>query len=271
MAKKFQKRNFCMYCGNTNLSKEHIFPRWLQQYIPPPAYRGGHSTSIVRSEGHVEIRFEKENRLGDILNKTVRSVCVTCNNEWMSALQNDAKPLIVDLIQRFHLPNSETERRIIAAWVVMTALSWEQLDKATSTSNIKERSVLKQKIEPPENWFVFIGEFHGDMRSKRIRRRAGLGHRENFPDIVSSHQTTTFAFGKVAFAAYSSNNFTKLEPSDLEQEYGMVCIWPCYSPLLVSTSPLTDLDLDDIAEVVSNYLSPESESLKVLNSAVRLM
>lgn len=271
MAKKTQKRNFCMYCGNGNLSKEHVFPKWLQQYVPTPAYRSGHSVSVVNGDS-VEVRLDKDNRLGDLLTRKVRAVCVTCNNEWMSALQNSAKPLIVGLMQNFELPNSDIERRIIAAWVVMTALSWERLDETTATSSSEERFFLKQELEPPKNWFVFIGRFSGEMRSRRIRRRTGLGRNKNCPDTVINHQTTTFAFGKVAFAAYSSKNFTELEPSDMEKEYGMVCIWPRYSPIGVSIPQLTDSDLDDIAELISSYVPAENEkSLDLLNLIARGM
>ena len=54
----------------------------------------------------------------------LKDVCETCNNGWMSKLEEDAKPIILDLIRNQRdLSNLNVEERgILAAWAGKTAV-----------------------------------------------------------------------------------------------------------------------------------------------------
>ncbi len=109
----------CIGCGPTTSrpSGEHIFSKWLLKEFDPNAsmpllrqHRDGSQQQV-----RVEIKLDSF-RLKD--------VCETCNNGWMSKLEEDAKPIILDLIRNQRdLSNLNAEERgILAAWAGKTAV-----------------------------------------------------------------------------------------------------------------------------------------------------
>jgi len=114
-----QEKMDCLACGPTasRASNEHVFSKWpLKEFEPDasmPLYR--------RLDDGTEKQTRKDVRLDSF---RLKEVCDSCNNGWMSKLENDAKPAIVDLIRgRRELTSlTEEERKIVAGWAGKTAI-----------------------------------------------------------------------------------------------------------------------------------------------------
>jgi hypothetical protein len=110
----------CVFCGRSPDTKEHIFPRWLDRYLPngrrqelEQARYGTGGYDITRSS--VGLDF------------TVRKVCARCNGGWMSALEADSIDVLDPLITRLDLRLvSLQHQRQIAVWAVKTAMMLDQ-------------------------------------------------------------------------------------------------------------------------------------------------
>lgn len=111
--------NTCIFCRSSlsgKRSSEHIFPRWIQERYD------------LSNEGVLQTHFsEKGEVLSDrhhVLKKHICGrVCETCNNGWMSKLEVDAQPLIIQLIESKKVLNNvnASDCFIIAKWASKTA------------------------------------------------------------------------------------------------------------------------------------------------------
>src|SRR5690349_3014728 len=91
----------CVFCGGLPLTREHVYPQWLQQFSAPRAYiqrEGSHQgpfpQTVVRQNAmgqYVVVDEVRGNRTPILHEVTVKSVCATCNNGWMSTLENSIR------------------------------------------------------------------------------------------------------------------------------------------------------------------------------------
>jgi hypothetical protein len=107
----------CLFCDRLDgarLTDEHVWSEWFQKALFArgarfPSYGRGKETSP--------------------LGPTVR-VCTDCNNQWMSVLENDAKPLILDMWRR-PMTLDPSEQEVLAAWATKTAIVLDAMDGPT--------------------------------------------------------------------------------------------------------------------------------------------
>jgi hypothetical protein len=79
----------CAFCGSAaSLTGEHIWSDWLSRLLGKRKVR----YNWTEADGTV-----KEYRLVG-LNAKVNIVCETCNNGWMSDLENAVKPIVQPMI-----------------------------------------------------------------------------------------------------------------------------------------------------------------------------
>ena len=106
----------CVFCGRSPLTNEHVFPRWLNRYLPQDRRQqieisryGQNGYDIVHPSIGIDIR--------------VRKVCAECNSGWMSKLEADSIPVLEPLVSTTALQLvSVREQRQIALWATKTAM-----------------------------------------------------------------------------------------------------------------------------------------------------
>ncbi len=106
----------CMFCDDPASSKEDAWPLWLVRMFPTPV---GVSVEADRKDtGHGEWRqrgyFAK-----------ARFACQSCNNGWMSDLENEAKPILQALMSNDSSALDERQRETAARWTLKTAMVFE--------------------------------------------------------------------------------------------------------------------------------------------------
>jgi hypothetical protein len=120
----------CIFCGGTGLSKEHIWSDWLGKIIPRS---DDHSQSIIRDvPGPDRIRIVEPflySHQGSMNSRKLRNVCKKCNNGWMSAIVNRAKP-------------SAEMIRDLAAWISLSSVMAEFTDLRTAVIPATDRKHL---------------------------------------------------------------------------------------------------------------------------------
>lgn len=110
----------CIFCGRSAVTNEHVFPRWLDRYLPPgrqqqleQARYGRSGFDITRPSVGLDFR--------------VRKVCGPCNNGWMSLLEEDSMEALHPLISGLDLQLVNLRRqRQIALWATKTAMIADQ-------------------------------------------------------------------------------------------------------------------------------------------------
>jgi hypothetical protein len=120
----------CAFCGLPgDRSKEHVLPRWLHAELSPlpDTYReGGAGFGLDQAEqSYAPMPSEYRESRKSLLARTTRDVCRTCNGGWMSALEEQARPILTVLIKACRdtatVRLDRTSARVLARWAVKTA------------------------------------------------------------------------------------------------------------------------------------------------------
>lgn len=96
----------CAFCDDRCGSDEHIFARWISRLLG--------EDFVVRSE-HGE-------RPARTIPLTTDRVCGSCNNNWLSVLENDCKSVLSGLILGADVQLGEAVQRQVSTWAYKTAL-----------------------------------------------------------------------------------------------------------------------------------------------------
>ena len=139
----------CLYCPNRANSKEHLFPDWLNEvlgYVHPTLLFLG-KTRGWRSDKPATHKL--------------RVVCETCNNGWMSDIEDAAKPILTPLVlgQPSHL--DVNQQQVVATWAFSRAIIGEQLSPDLKGIPADHRQWLFEHHEPPPQVRVFAAATDG--------------------------------------------------------------------------------------------------------------
>jgi hypothetical protein len=204
-----QFRRFCIYCGGTGMSKEHLWPDWLAAYVPRtlPHFKQEFAFYGKTPE---PIIYEKH-KTGDPHATRLRIVCETCNRGWMSRLQTEAKPILVRLLLRETTTLLQTEQRILARWAAVSVATGDQLDPYSAAVPQEDRDFLRTRKRPPSRWRIWLGHAPPGLEGVWIHTTAPVNsYKKQVIKIrhdgtrAPNTQSTTFVVGHVMFCAISS-------------------------------------------------------------------
>jgi hypothetical protein len=145
---------------HTPLDYEHIWGRWLRQYVRADANKHHVVAEIVGGPGRLHKR-QVDLRAGDPLQSSRKIVCKRCNSTWMSGIQNDAKNILIPLIQGRTTTLVPAAQKLIATWCAMATMTGEYLTQDAGAISISqsERDFLRDNRAPPSNWRIWIGHY----------------------------------------------------------------------------------------------------------------
>lgn len=137
----------CMFCGKTPVTKEHIWPNWLNSLLGPnnDKYRQI-STRKYPSESP-----EERSHSTTKINATSKIACGECNNGWMATMEGSAKALLAPMTTRRTATVFNLEQQIlISAWVTKTAMVLDSIFDGPDCFTQSERDAMRlQQVSPP--------------------------------------------------------------------------------------------------------------------------
>jgi hypothetical protein len=142
----------CVFCGkDRKLSKEHYFPKWLSAYLP-----GDQPYWVLEQDRFGEHPFEIR-RPSKKLEFTVRVVCETCNNGWMSQMEAQTKPLLEELLTSTTIrPLTKKEQLSIARWATKTAMMIDFTQEEPLVPEADRRGFGRYRSVPKRAW-IWLG------------------------------------------------------------------------------------------------------------------
>jgi hypothetical protein len=84
----------CIFCGNHGGNEEHIVPKWIVRDLGLYNLKTRIGFGVQRASGEMD-EIQAPQPLGAFVTD---AVCETCNNKWMSQLENKVKPLLTPLL-----------------------------------------------------------------------------------------------------------------------------------------------------------------------------
>jgi hypothetical protein len=139
------------------MSKKHFWPAWASALIG--------SDGVNRIEAKYTVNFPSfrpqnvstQERPGPTKTKKLRVVCKNCNNEWMSGIEERAKPILTPLILGTQATLNYAEQTVVAAWIALKVIIGDHsvpVDSAISqearTSFHRDQSPLRGLRVRPE-------------------------------------------------------------------------------------------------------------------------
>jgi len=261
--------NECIFCGNPGkLTAEHIWGDWTRAYVPRPAKKHKFVNVTVARPGEHEYDDPRV-RAGDPLSSKVKVVCAACNNGWMSALQNNAKPHLIPMFQGFRSMLDAAAQTQIAAWIAMATTTAEYLTHGAGQPSISEsdRAHLMKEHEPSSSWRIWIGRHRGAWPGQWARASFSILEADEIPSAVSRNdrspttQATTFTVGNLYVHAMSSRYPDVVQGWDWRTaptaNRCLFQIWPIVSPL--AFWPLSDISEQDAQSFSTAFLRYSDE------------
>jgi len=158
----------CVFCGSTSdLTREHVLPDWLTEIGLDPEPSIHHAGPLNRLPRQWSAKSFKT---------TVKMVCATCNNGWLSQLEGAAKPVIAPLIRGEPRRLPVEDQALIATWTCKTSLmsllvSSDQARLSGYGVPLGEYAALyaqRDRVEPLPFSQYWIGSYTGNSRTSSI-------------------------------------------------------------------------------------------------------
>lgn len=239
MVKPMNTLNYCVFCGNRGVTKEHIWANWLKAYIPRNFRDSQHTNSLSFGyPDHSSIIADKTrgrlNGPGDPHSEKLKVLCGSCNNGWGSLLQRRTQPFLIPLISGDLSELSVLATQTLSAWIAMFVSVVEFSHPSTVAVTASERSHLMKTGSAPKTFHIWIGLHDGDPKMLGVFNHFGLTGggplivppsgaiaQNTFPS-----QSTAFSVGKLFCLCYSSSTQPiPLWASEINR-YPILKIWP---------------------------------------------
>ena len=193
------------------MTKEHIWGDWIKAFVPPVANKHGYQRIVVPRPGERNAE-PPQTRAGNPIGATVPIVCERCNSEWMSQIQEKAKPHLIPLFDGFDVTLSVAAQAAIAKWATMSTMTAEYLGRGDPHIAVPQNDrALLMRGHIPETWRVWIGLLaHAGWKRQWQHAVLPILDAEYLPqsvkddDRLPNTQTTTFAVGKLLVTTFSS-------------------------------------------------------------------
>ncbi len=257
----------CIFCGNKPLTKEHIWGQWITEYVSRTTnkYAFGHVVAHKKPEDNIE---RSSLRAGDPIGANVRVVCGPCNNEWMSQLQEKAKPHLIPLFKGETVWLKKSDQAAIADWIIMATMTAEYIQRDPSMIAISQTDRNKFfERKPLANWKVWIAPFQRKhWIGQWVHTSVPIYPSEDVPPLTSdgrprpNAQNTTFVIGQLYAHAMSGpypNIVHDWEWRGTERARHLLRqVFPTvYRDIAWPTSYLTDADAIAFATAFNDYVS----------------
>lgn len=234
----------CVFCGEGNLTLEHVFPNWMSKLFDPKTT----VTTKIECVGKVEKSY-----VSSIFQHKAKIVCSTCNGGWMSdietSVESTLKPMLFNLDYSTKL--NESDQKSLALWAQKTAMIMCQ--STGSNYKIPDESYKKmyQSKAPVDQISVRLGwrlpkkGENGPLLSHfRISQISGPIPPEHAESLKGAEAwKAIIAIGSIVFhlSGSTSNIIIELENNDSRVTpqifpYISNVIWPIEWPVDAMTS-----------------------------------
>ena len=235
----------CIFCGGTPLTAEDYWPKWLQRRIPS-SYKASSHTMTIFDPSTKKILDQTINisRKKSPLHHPLEITCGTCNNEWMSAIQNIASRKMYPLLSKWHDSTVISATHIIPVWATMFSMVYDYAHMPTQNITQAERDHFYATKNPLDNWIISIcpieaASLHGRV-FKRTISRGGI-------------QSTTSAARHLLIHVLSNMSYTRITPDMVAQYLKLRAVWPTPNRHLHSPRVIKSMqDFDSVATGITH-------------------
>ncbi len=192
----------CIFCEGSNLSREHIWPKWASEHLPKfddESHEERVFTFTKNTQPTSPPKHRKTN--GRIWTKKIKVVCKTCNETWMSQIEQTAKTILLPMMRGEPYRLTQEDCLSISRWITLKVMVAEHNSLNTHTevvTNREMRKKFKDNQEIPNNLLVSIARC-GTPSWKAIymRNTASISLKPFLKNRTKNIQCVTVGFGEL--------------------------------------------------------------------------
>jgi hypothetical protein len=197
----------CVFCNRADNkpSREELLPNWIANELPHNRWNVVVRTQPSDRNKPAEVirRFKTQKTLGI----AIKRPCERCNNNWMSALEQRAKPLLTPMMHGKSITLDHKEQRIIVRWLLKTAMVIDLHHGKNNKTYFsqQERHALMKTGYIPHHTAVFLARYHGSHQSaiRELRLPVKIeAPGDNGPTSINSY-TVTLAVRNLALQMFT--------------------------------------------------------------------
>ncbi|WP_444926119.1 hypothetical protein ACJJI4_18780 [Microbulbifer sp. TRSA002] len=255
---------FCIFCGESGLSKEHFWPNWMRGNVNL-SISDKHANEVYSGEAKSEAALEKRTeRSGNLITLKFRVVCKACNNGWMSQLDNTVKPILKAGLEKTDYTLQENDIEALSKWAVMKVIVAENNHDGTQVTPSCDRKQFFKSLTIPGYYRVFLGRHSTDSVAAYHRHTSTIAFSKDGPmtdlkGLERNTQTISFLIGSlfIYVVACREQDFKIWQNFKLNE---LKCLHPCKKTAmnLKSLRIIKQSRLADIAHSLEDFTkSPE--------------
>jgi hypothetical protein len=255
----------CIFCNNIGLTKQHMWPAWLGRDPELPSYTktidsklheniGDRGIDIITKEGPSRlVLIPEENSVKNVHPGTRKflNVCQTCNNGWMSRIEDECAPIVKQLILNKTTSISDEQQVSLAKWATLMTIMAEFAYTGNQAITPDERAEFYTHKQPGSNFNVFLGRYVGTHYKQQhlhtgneVGSQDSILHRPGY-ELHANFQVSVFIIGSMLLYVVSTS-YKPLQPAASRFTYnGLAKIWPA-GKSVIEWSKLRGLDDRDV-------------------------
>ena len=201
----------CPFCGSDkDLTGEDVWPKWYSRFLRERGYS-------VKGPGTTR---------GGLA--ILVPVCATCNNRWMSVLENDVARLLatmMDTAQTSQMTLSVHDQNVLASWAMKTAYLIDAATAPVIPRGFLHRFALRRR--PDESTFIWLSVCAPHVAVRASKRAVDFltptGPTKNSPNGI----VITFSVFSVVFQIVTGfNGPARLDDGRSQYRDALLPIWP---------------------------------------------
>jgi hypothetical protein len=253
----------CPFCGvvdeNNGKRKsrtvEHIIPQWLAAHL------GMENVPITGARWDVPTRKTIETRRQSAATFVAGRICADCNTVWMSQLENEAKPVLVRLIDdpKKLAALSADEKKILARWTLKTAAA-VNLASFGNPNDPRDRPIPTEHLRALKrgglpNDVVIVAAGHPSRTTSDFVQNASWASPNNSVPIRSSDRERSYKIGM----SFRNLLLGVAYFPDAEYCYGMtkehfLVLWNGTRTVYFDTHGMGEVPIVSVSAVVESFL-----------------
>jgi hypothetical protein len=196
--------NKCIFCNNTELSNEHIWPRWVRRLA---------SSDLSKKRSEREVKFQdgilsetKKEKGGSVLESVSRSVCKTCNSGWMSQIEDEVSKLYKDMKNKSIILKKDN-MHLLSLWIAVKLCIIECITSVSIIQQCDRNDIYRNRIIAG-NWQIWIGRNINFTETMSLIRYTAFVRTDGSIDIAlpPNTQTLTLNLKEILFVVLMSND-----------------------------------------------------------------
>ena len=159
-SQNIQPKSVCIFCGKTPLTREHFWSSWMKEVFPQSKHN--HHARFESSRDDVILQRPSDGNHKKVTGPPgswqLKVVCSECNNNWMSQIETEAKPIITELAFGNPISLSRSEQEILSKWVFLKLIIGEYDSNETRIIKADQRQYFYKYQLIPFPWKIWIAK-----------------------------------------------------------------------------------------------------------------